>query len=115
MAYERAVDQFTHAIDLDPLFADAFMQRGILYWREIQNYHRAIRDLTRVLAVDPARSDALYYRALAYQARGDYDQAIADYEQFLAMGVGSTWRESAHIQLEGARELRSAREAKRGR
>lgn len=114
-AYQSAVDHFTRAVDLDPAFADAYMQRGILYWREIQNYHHAIRDLTHVLEIDADRTDALYYRALAYQARNDYDQAIADYERFLAIGPQSTWRESAQIQLEGARELRQARETHRKR
>ncbi len=115
MAYERAVDQFTRAIQIDPQFVDAYFQRGILYWREIQNYQRAIRDLTRVLELDAERTVALFNRALAYQSRGDYDQAIADYERFLAVDGDSDWRESAHIQLDGARELRAARESARSR
>jgi len=114
-AYERAVDHFTRAIEIDPQFVDAYFQRGVLYWREIQNYHRAIRDLTRVLELDPERTHALFNRALAYQARGDFDQAIADFERFLAVDGDSSWRESAEIQLSGARELRAAREANRSR
>jgi len=114
-AYQRAVDLFTRAIELDPQFASAYYQRGVLYWREIQNYHHAIRDLTRVLELDPEWTDALFSRALAYQSRGDFDQAIADYEHFLSIDNSSTWRESAQIQLEGARELRAAREAARSR
>jgi tetratricopeptide (TPR) repeat protein len=113
-AYERAVDRFTRAIQVDPQFTDAYLQRGVLYWREIQNYHHAIRDLTRVLELDPERSEALFTRALAYQSRGDFDQAIADYENFLAVAGDSPWRESAEIQLGGARELRAARQAARG-
>jgi tetratricopeptide (TPR) repeat protein len=115
IAHERAVEAFSRAIEIDPYFADAHMQRGILYWREIQNYHHAIRDMTRVLELDPDRAEALYHRALAYQARGDFDQAIADYERFLAVAGESVLRESAQIQLEGVRELRSAREGRRRR
>jgi tetratricopeptide (TPR) repeat protein len=115
MAYERAVDLFTRAIELDPLFTSAYYQRGVLYWREIQNYHHAIRDLTRVLELDPEWTEALFNRALAYQSRGDFEQAIADYERFLATGGDSAWRESAQIQLDGARELRAARDAARSR
>lgn len=114
-SYERAVDAFTRAIEIDPLFADAYMQRGVLYWREIQNYHRAIRDLGQVLELDSERTEALYYRALAYQARGDFDQAIMDYERFLVASSDSVLRESAQIQLEGAKVLKEAREVKRGR
>ncbi len=115
IAYERAVDYFTRAIDLDPAFAEAYLQRGILYWREIQNYHRAARDLTRVLELEPGRSEALFNRAIAYQLRGDFDRAIDDFQKFLATAGDSQWRESAEIQLAGLRELRAAREAARSR
>ena len=113
VAYQRAVDQFTRAVELDPRFAEAYLQRGILYWREIQNYHHAIRDLTRVLDLDPDRTTALYLRALAYQLRGDFDQAIADLQRFLEVNPDSTWRASAELQLSGVRELRAARQALR--
>ncbi|HKZ83338.1 MAG TPA: tetratricopeptide repeat protein [Anaerolineae bacterium] len=114
-AYERAVDFFTRAVESDRLFVNAYYQRGVLYWREIQNYHHAIRDFTRVLELDPQRTLALYMRALAYQSRGDYDDAIADYERFLSVDGGSVWGESARIQLDGARDLRDARNAHRAR
>lgn len=113
IAYERAVDQFTCAIELDPAFTSAYFHRGVLFWREIQNYHHAIRDLTRVLDLEPQRTDALFTRALSYQSRGDFDQAIADLERFLAVDGDSPWRASAEVQLSGARELRAAREAAR--
>ena len=114
-AYERAVDFFTRAVESDRLFVNAYYQRGVLYWREIQNYHHAIRDFTRVLELDPQRTLAHYMRALAYQSRGDYDDAIADYERFLSVDGGSVWGESARIQLDGARDLRDARNAHRAR
>jgi tetratricopeptide (TPR) repeat protein len=113
VAYERAVDMFTRAIEIDPTFVGAYYHRGVLYWREVQNYHHAIRDMTRVLELRREWSMALLTRALAYQSRGDYDQAIADYEQFLASDPDSTWSESARIQLEGARALQAARQAAR--
>jgi len=113
MAYERAVDHFTRAIELDPQFAEAYLQRGILYWREIQNYHRAARDLTRVLELAPERTEALFNRAIAYQLRGDFDRAIDDFQKFLETAGDSQWRESAEIQLAGLHELRAARQAAR--
>lgn len=115
LAYEQAVDCFTRATELDPRFVNAYYQRGVLYWREIQNYHHAIRDMSRVLDLDPERMEARFIRALAYQARGDFEQAIADYETFLSWDGDSSWRESAQIQLDGVRELHAAREAARSR
>jgi len=113
VAYERAVELFTRAIDLDPLYIDAYYQRGVLYWREIQNYHHAIRDLTRVMELEPERTPVLFIRAMAYQQRGDFDQAISDLEQFLAASPRSTWYASAELQLSGLRDLRAARIAAR--
>lgn len=112
-AYEHAVEQFTRAIESDPLFVDAYYQRGVLYWREIQNYHHAIRDLTRVMELEPDRTSALFIRAMAYQQRSDFDQAIDDLEQFLAVVPHSDWRASAELQLSGLRDLRAARNAAR--
>ena len=114
-AYERAVDQFSRAVTVDPDFVEAYLQRGILYWREIQNYHHAIRDMTRVLALDPDRAEALYTRALSYQSRGDFDQAVADLEQFLAQNRDAGLQASAELQLAGVREFQAARTAARSR
>ena len=113
IAYEQAIDRLTRAIEIDPLFADAYLQRGILYWREIQNYYRATRDLTRVIELDPDRTEAVFNRAIAYQLRGDLDHAIEDFQRFLEIDADSSWRESAQVQLAGALELRAARDAHR--
>jgi tetratricopeptide (TPR) repeat protein len=115
IAYERAVDAFTRAIECDAQFTDAYFQRGKLYWREIQNYYRAIRDMSRVLELDPEYHEALFNRALAYQQRGDYDEAIADLENFLAADPQSTWRDSAELQLAGMRDIRDARNRARNK
>lgn len=113
IAYERAVDAFTRAIECDAHFIEAYFQRGKLYWREIQNYYRAIRDMSRVLELDPDYHEALFNRALAYQQRGDFDEAIADMERFLAADPESPWRDSAELQLSGLREIRDARKRAR--
>lgn len=110
VAYERAVEAFSHALELDPTFVEAYFQRGKLYWRELQNHYRAIRDMTRVLELDPERSEALFNRAIAYQHRNDFNEAIDDLENFLRVDPDSTWRESAELQLAGLREIRDARD-----
>ena len=51
--YEKAIDAFTRAISYKPDFARAYMERGILYWREVDHPRRAILDLTRALELDP--------------------------------------------------------------
>jgi tetratricopeptide (TPR) repeat protein len=42
----------------------------------------AVAACTRLLALDPQRNAVAYqYRGLTYHNRGDYDRAIADYDQ----------------------------------
>jgi tetratricopeptide (TPR) repeat protein len=113
IAYQRAVDQLTRAIEIDPTYVGAYFMRGVLYWREIQNYHHAVRDLTRVFEIDPDCTEALFNRAVAYHLRGDFDHAIGDLQRFLEIDPNSAWRESAELQLAGLHELRAAREAAR--
>jgi len=103
--HERAVDDFTRAIELDPNYAAAYFSRGVLYWRELRNLYRAIRDMTRVLELAPNWSEALFNRAIAYQMRGDHEQAIADFERYLAEGRDPFWRASAERQLALLRDI----------
>lgn len=111
--HQRAVDEFTCAIELDPRFVEAYYSRGLLYWRELRNAYRAIRDLSRVMELDPARAEAWFNRAQAHQMRGDYDLAIADLEYYLAVGADEGWRASAQTQLSLLRELDIEKKAKK--
>ena len=111
--HQLAVNDFSRAIELDPDYAEAYFSRGVLYWRELRNAYRAIRDMTRVLELAPQWAEALFNRAMAYQIRGDHDQAIADLEQYLVEGSNAYWRESAERQLGLLREITAERKARR--
>ncbi len=111
--HERAVDDFSRAVELDPNYAEAYFSRGVLYWRELRNAYRAIRDMSRVLELAPQWAEALFNRAMAYQIRGDHEQAIADLEQYLVEGHNPYWRDSAERQLSLLRELVAERQARR--
>jgi tetratricopeptide (TPR) repeat protein len=111
--HELAVDDFTRAIELDPDYAEAYFGRGVLYWRELRNAYRAIRDMTRVIELSPTWAEALFNRAMAFQIRGDHEQAIADLEEYLIKGRNPFWRESAERQLALLRELVVERDAHR--
>ena len=69
--------------------------------------------MTRVLELAPQRTEALFNRAMAYQIRGDHDQAIADLERYLVEGNHPYWRESAERQLGLLREIAAELKARR--
>lgn len=97
--YWVAVEDYTRATVLAPGYAEPYYCRGVLYWREIGNYYRAIQDLTRVLELDPGRAEAYFNRGLAYKLHNQPEQAIADLEQYQAVGRDRYWLEAAGRQL----------------
>src|SRR5512135_215040 len=98
--YQAAVDDFSKAIDLHPIYVTALYSRGVLYWRELENYYRAVKDLSRVIELAPHWHDAWFNRALAHQLRNEFPEAIADYEHYLALPGQLKFQSSAQIQLE---------------
>lgn len=101
--YRLAVGDFTRAIELSPDFAQAYYDRGLLYWRELGDPQRAVRDLTRVIELKPARAEAWFNRALAFQTLGDAVSASADYEHYLAVGRDPEWRAISQRRLQDLR------------
>jgi tetratricopeptide (TPR) repeat protein len=97
--YCSAIDDFTRAINFDPNYAEAYYNRGVLYWRELDNHYRSIRDLTRAIELDPSRAEAIFNRGIAYKLRGDYERAVADFKSYLDVGRDAFWREAAKRQL----------------
>ncbi len=82
--HENAARCFTRAYRLDPLLRAALLDRGILFWREMDRLPEALADFDTLLAADPAYSPALLNRGLAYHAAGRFPEALADLEAFLA-------------------------------
>ncbi len=56
--YEKAVDHFNQALEHKPDYAKVYLDRGILYWRELDHPRRAIHDLTQALALNPGMDDS---------------------------------------------------------
>jgi tetratricopeptide (TPR) repeat protein len=110
--YQWAVDRFTRAIELDPGFVAAHYSRGVLYWRELENWYRAIHDLTRVIEIAPHWHEAWLNRAIAYQRRGDFEAAIADLEHYLTIAKDPGWRSNAESQLALIKAVATEKNAK---
>jgi tetratricopeptide (TPR) repeat protein len=111
--YQMAVDDFSKAIDLYPRYVSALYSRGVLYWRELENYYRAVKDLTRVIEIAPHWHEAWFNRALAHQQRNEIPEAIADYEHYLTLPGNPKWRVSAETQLEMIKEVEVEKAARK--
>ncbi len=106
--HRAAVGNYTRAIILDPAYTYCYFSRGVLRWRELGEYEAAIEDLSRVIELDPTWAEAYFNRALAYKMNMDYDQAAADFEQYLEEGSDQYWLDAAQRQLKELDEIAAA-------
>ncbi len=111
--YQAAVDDFSRALELQPAHVAALYSRGVLYWRELENYYRAVKDLTRVIELAPHWHEAWFNRALAHQLRNEIPEAIADYEHYLTLPGKPQWRTSAETQLEMIKAVEMEKESRK--
>jgi tetratricopeptide (TPR) repeat protein len=97
--YRRAIEAFTRAIAYRPDFAQAYLARGILYWREMDQPQLAIDDLTTAYELDATLIEARFNRGIAYQQLRAYGDAIADFRAYLVEGNHPHWRDYAERML----------------
>jgi tetratricopeptide (TPR) repeat protein len=75
---DRAIADYTRAIEINPKHANAFISRGMAYHAKGEN-DRAIADYTMAIVLNPKDVWAYYNRGNAHRAKGENDLAIADY------------------------------------
>jgi tetratricopeptide (TPR) repeat protein len=101
---EKAIQALDRAIAANPQYARAYMERGILYWREMDQPRRAILDLTLAYQLEPTLIEARFNRGIAHQQLREYAEAIADFEAYLAEGRHPYWREYAETMIRELKE-----------
>jgi tetratricopeptide (TPR) repeat protein len=74
---KKAFTDFSGAIDLDPRFALAWYNRGVVY-NKLGQPTKAVEDYTKAIELDPKHVPTLNNRGLAYSKLGQTDKAIAD-------------------------------------
>ncbi len=94
-----AVEDFTRALALDPALAQAHLDRGILYWRELDAPEKALDDFNAALLLAPGFHEALFNRAIAYQQLGDNGASLTDFGAYLEVGTHPGWRQYAERML----------------
>lgn len=78
--YQKAIDDYTEAIRLEPDLIDAYRNRAALYWK-LGNADKVIEDCHRVVAANPEDVDALHLRAEAFLQSGEAEKAEADFRE----------------------------------
>jgi len=78
--YERAINDYDEAINLDPQYSGAYLGRGFVY-HELGRYEQAIEDLNKTVQLIPYFEYAYLLRANAYIELGEYNKAIEDYNE----------------------------------
>jgi len=78
--YDRAINDLTQAIRLDPDNAIVYVERGVAYRGKGDN-DRAIEDFNQAIRLDPNSTRAYFNRGSAYRNKGDNERAIEDFNQ----------------------------------
>ena len=82
--FEKAVNDFTQAIRLDPNQATTYVNRSIAHIR-LKDYSSAIDDCDRAIAIKPDYADAYNSRGTAYLGRNELGHAIEEYCHAIAL------------------------------
>ena len=72
-----AMEDYNRALNLDPHFGPASLNRGILHFTS-KNYDQAIADLSKAIQLDPSKPLSYTERAKAYRKLGKTALADAD-------------------------------------
>ncbi|MBO6267446.1 MAG: tetratricopeptide repeat protein, partial [Synergistaceae bacterium] len=77
---EKAIADYTAAIEIASQYADAYCNRGNLY-NESGEYEKAIEDYSAVIKIRPKDADAYNNRGVAYYQSGEYEKAAEDFKK----------------------------------
>jgi tetratricopeptide (TPR) repeat protein len=76
--YEKAIADYSAAIELEPQNAAAFIARSRAYYQQ-EDYEKVIADCTAAIDFDPEEPNAFFVRGNAFLETEQLDKAIADY------------------------------------
>jgi len=90
---ERAVAEYSKAIELTPSFADAYNKRGNCYIKlDRLKYHHielnrelVLSDYNEAIKLNPSYAEAYNNRGIYYQYLGEYKRALDDYDKAIEL------------------------------
>lgn len=82
--YDSAMALFNECIQRDWRFADAHVEKGVVYFDQ-KEYEEALKTLKTAVTVSNANADAFYWMGRCYEATGDKDLALLNFQRALAI------------------------------
>ena len=73
--YQRAIEEFSQTIELDPQHGEAYYVRGISY-ANLGQYEKAIEDYDKAIELDPQYPSTYGSRGLSYANLGQYELSL---------------------------------------
>ncbi len=73
--FEFAIDEFTKAIEIDPDYTKAYIERGKLY-DKAGNKDAAIEDFSKAVVFEPKNKELFYFLGKCYNEAGKYNLAL---------------------------------------
>lgn len=95
----RALAHFTTAVQLEPGYAPAFSQRGVVSLT-LGNAAAAKQDYDKAISLDPNFDRSYFNRGYWYEQAGDFAAALADYRRYVSMTSNRKWQEDAARRIE---------------
>ena len=88
---DGAIADVTRAVEIDPNNVQSYLSRGSIY-KQAREPGRAYADFGKATEIEP-RSGFFGYRlrGIAFQLRGDYGHAIADYNRWIDIDPGCAY------------------------
>jgi len=83
--YDRAIDDFTKAIELEPNNAVNYRERGRAYSNGKKDDDKAIADCNQAIRLNPNYILAYNVRGNLYKGKKDYGKAIEDFSQAIRL------------------------------
>jgi tetratricopeptide (TPR) repeat protein len=83
--YDKAIENFTQAIELQTTFADAYINRGRIYTTQ-KNLSKALADFNQAVMFDPLDAEIYYWRAQAWKEKDDKYNMLEDLKLACEMG-----------------------------
>jgi Flp pilus assembly protein TadD len=81
---EKAIFLITHAISLNPSYAEAYNNRGMVY-KELKQFSFALKDFTQAIRLSKNYVEAHNNRGVLHRQLGHFEEALSDYNKAISL------------------------------